>query len=121
MSRPNHSFNVNIEEPGSKTEGTNPEELFAAGYSACFNSALDYIKRAKNIRGNSIIKVRVSLYNQSKESVPDVVLGVEIEGFIANLPLSKVQELLDEAHQVCPYSRATRGNISVTVQAVPEI
>lgn len=118
---PNHSFKVNIEEPGSKTDGTNPEQLFAAGYSACFNSALDYIKRVKNINDNSIIKVRVSLYNQSKESVPDVVLGVEIEGFIANLPLSKVQELLDEAHQVCPYSRATRGNILVTVQAVPEI
>lgn len=42
---PNQSFKLNIEDPGSKNLGTNPEELFAAGYSACFNSALDYVKK----------------------------------------------------------------------------
>ena len=63
---PDKSFNLDIIAPGRKVEGaTNPEQLFAAGYSACFNSALDYIKKSKNIEGESTIEVTVSLYNLS--------------------------------------------------------
>ncbi|OIL29860.1 organic hydroperoxide resistance protein, partial [Oenococcus oeni] len=103
---PNHSFELNIEQPGSKVSGTNPEELFAAGYSACFNSALDYIKKSDGINGSSTVKVRVSLYNQSQNEIPDVVLGVEIKGVIEGISLDKAQALLNKAHETCPYSRA---------------
>ena len=80
---PDKSFNLDIVAPGRKVEGaTNPEQLFAAGYSACFNSALDYIKKSKNIEGESTIEVTVSLYNLSQNEIPDVVLGVDITGHI---------------------------------------
>ncbi|ABJ57684.1 Ohr family peroxiredoxin [Oenococcus oeni] len=118
---PNHSFELNIEQPGSKVSGTNPEELFAAGYSACFNSALDYIKKSDGINGSSTVKVRVSLYNQSQNEIPDVVLGVEIKGVIEGISLDKAQALLNKAHETCPYSRAVKGNIEVSVEAVDQI
>lgn len=58
------------------------------------------------------------MYNVSTGPVPDVVLGVDIEGHIEDLPLDQAQTLLEEAHKVCPYSRAVSGNIEVTVKAV---
>lgn len=118
---PNHSFKLNIEDPGSKNLGTNPEELFAAGYSACFNSALDYVKKKNEINVESVIKVRASLYNHSDSLVPDVTLGVDIEGWIKDTSIIETQRMLEEAHQACPYSRAIRGNIPVTITAVEQI
>lgn len=115
---PDHTFALNILPPGSKEEGaTNPEQLFAAGYSACFNSALSYIKEQAGFEGESTIEVTVSLYNLSQTELPDVQLGVEITGHIANATIEETMELLQEAHEVCPYSRATKGNIKVEIKA----
>lgn len=116
---PDNSFEMTIVAPGHKVAGaTNPEQLFAAGYSACFNSALDYVKKQAQVDGESTIEVTVSLYNLSQTALPDVQLGVEIEGHIEEITLEKSQELLEIAHQTCPYSRATRGNIEVSVKAI---
>ena len=105
--------------PGKKAEGaTNPEQLFAAGYSACFNSALDYVKQHKGVTGASTISASVSLYNVSQSDLPDVQLGIEIEGHIEGLEITETQELLELAHQTCPYSKAVKGNCDVTVKAV---
>lgn len=113
---PDHSFELNIAAPGKRVEdSTNPEQLFAAGFSACFNSALDLIKTQKNIDGASTISAQVSLYAESEMSF---VLGVEIEGSVEGLSIEETQELLEAAHKVCPYSKATAGNIEVTLTAV---
>lgn len=113
---PDHSFELNIAAPGKRVkDAINPEQLFAAGFSACFNSALDLIKTQKNIDGASTISAQVSLYAESEMSF---VLGVEIEGSVEGLSIEETQELLEAAHKVCPYSKATAGNIEVTLTAV---
>ncbi|MGM9903485.1 organic hydroperoxide resistance protein OhrA [Enterococcus sp. 10A9_DIV0425] len=113
---PDNSFKLNIAAPGKRVENaTNPEQLFAAGYSACFNSALELIKGQKNIDGASTISAQVSLYSDGEASF---TLGVEIEGHVEGLSLDETQELLEAAHKVCPYSKATAGNIEVTLKAV---
>lgn len=115
---PDHSFELSIAAPGKRVENaTNPEQLFAAGFSACFNSALELVKQSKGIDGASTVSAQVSLYAENESSF---VLGVEIEGFIEGLSLDETQELLEIAHTVCPYSKATVGNIEVTVKAVSE-
>lgn len=115
---PDHSFELSIAAPGKRVENaTNPEQLFAAGFSACFNSALELVKQRKGIDGASTVSAQVSLYAENENSF---VLGVEIEGFVEGLSLDETQELLEIAHTVCPYSKATAGNIEVTVKAVSE-
>lgn len=111
-----NSFSVNIAPPGSNVlDATNPEQLFAAGYSACFNSALDILKRQKKITGESTVKATVHLM----EKAPfDYVLSVELEGHIEGLSEQETLELLEQTHTVCPYSKATQGNIEVTIKAV---
>lgn len=115
---PDHSFELSIAAPGKRVENaTNPEQLFAAGFSACFNSALELVKQRKGIDGASTVSAQVSLYAENESSF---VLGVDIEGFVEGLSLDETQELLEIAHTVCPYSKATAGNIEVTVKAVSE-
>ncbi|MCT6925848.1 Ohr family peroxiredoxin [Metasolibacillus sp.] len=110
------SLSLKIAPPGSKLENvTNPEQLFAAGYSACFNSALDLIKRQQKMKNVSTIKATVKLMEQAPF---DYVLAVEIEGHIEGLPLEEAQQLLELTHTVCPYSKATMGNINVSIKAV---
>ena len=110
---PDHSFELNITAPGKRVENaTNPEQLFAAGFSA-----LELVKSNKGIDGASTVSAQVTLYAESESSF---VLGVEIEGQIEGLSTEETQELLEIAHTVCPYSKATAGNIEVTVKAVSE-
>ena len=113
---PDGTFSLKVAPPGSKTEkATNPEQLFAAGFSACFNGALGVVLSREKIKAQSIISATVSL---NEKAAFDYVIGVIIEGHIEGLDKEKTQELLEKAHQVCPYSKATRGNIEVTVKAV---
>jgi Ohr subfamily peroxiredoxin len=93
----------------------NPETLFAAGYAACFQSAL--INRAKTQgidASDSTVTAEVSL-GQSEDG--GAGLAVAITAAIPGLDSEKTQELVELAHQYCPYSKATRGNINVTVSA----
>jgi peroxiredoxin, Ohr subfamily len=116
---PDRSLEMKIVPPGKRVEGaTNPEQLFAAGFAACFNSALDYVKQSQGVTGASTIETTVSLFNQSTSELPDVVLAVEIEGHIEGVSLEQSQALLEIAHKTCPYSRATAGNIELTVKAI---
>lgn len=110
------SLSLKIAPPGSKLDNvTNPEQLFAAGYSACFNSALDLIKRQKKLKYASTVQVTVKLMEQATF---DYVLAVDIEGHIEGVELEEAQQLLELTHTVCPYSKATMGNIKVTIKAV---
>ncbi|WP_333618967.1 organic hydroperoxide resistance protein [Dietzia sp.] len=93
-------------------EGTNPEQLFAAGYSACFHSALLAVaKQAGKDLGDSTVGAQVSL----GRGEGGFDLAVTLEVVIPTLGHDEAQELADKAHQMCPYSRATRGNIPVEV------
>lgn len=109
------TFDVKISRPGSGEEGTNPEQLFAAGFSACFNSALSLVLQREKIPGASTVAATVTLYE--KEPF-DYLIGAEIEGHVEGLSKEETQKMLEKAHQVCPYSKATRGNIEVTLKAV---
>ncbi len=117
VSSPDGKLKMKVAMPGTAgaEDATNPEQLFAAGYSACFNSALELVMKREKINTPAVISVIVSLYEKAEF---DFVIGVEIEGHIDGLPLEKTEELLEKAHQVCPYSKATRGNIEVALSAV---
>jgi Ohr subfamily peroxiredoxin len=100
-------------EMGGSGAGTNPEQLFAAGYSACFQSALSGVARSRkiDIKGTTMTaKVGIGKIDGGSS------YGLEVE-LVASFPESVdravAQELLETAHQVCPYSNATRGNIKV--------
>jgi len=112
------SYEVNIVPPGSKREGTNPEELFALGYSACYHSALDAVKSQENVDNKSIVRTTVTLNQVPKET--DFRLGVVIEVGFEGLEDGKAQELADKANEVCPYSRAVKnGELDLEVKVVP--
>lgn len=100
-------------EMGGSGNGANPEELFAAGYAACFHSALIGVARAQKIAiDESTVGGRVHIGPNGEGGFQ---LAVLLEVVIPGVEHSKAQELADAAHQVCPYSNATRGNIEVTI------
>lgn len=92
---------------------TNPEQLFAAGYAACFGGALSAVAAAKKIKFASIPEVTVHA-TIGKEGA-GFSLAVDIFVHIADMETAEVQALTEAAHQVCPYSKATRGNIPVNI------
>ena len=100
-------------ELGGDGNGTNPEQLFAAGYSACFHSALRIVaRRAKVDPGDSTVSAEVGIGPDGDAFGLVVTLIISIPG----LDRERTRELAEAAHQVCPYSRATRGNISVELR-----
>ncbi len=102
-------------EIGGEGGKTNPEQLFAAGYAACFGGALGSAAGKVSLR-DSEIKVKIHLGNYGPDSFG---LAVDIEVKIPQAAsLEEAQKLADAAHQACPYSKATRGNIEVNVKAV---
>jgi len=104
---------------GPGTNLPNPEEFFASGYAACFHSALQGVARQQKADlGESAVGVRVSMGRYDDR--PGYGLAVDIEVSIPAQPRDKAQELAEAAHQVCPYSNATRGNVPVTVTVVED-
>ena len=96
---------------GPGGEGTNPEQLFAAGYSACYESALGFVARRDKVALKDVsITAQVTL-NKTGESQFD--LTVELHGSFPGLDKAQATKLMEAAHQICPYSRATRGNVPV--------
>ncbi|MDF2693787.1 MAG: Organic hydroperoxide resistance protein [Labilithrix sp.] len=98
---------------GSGVGGTNPEQLFAAGYAACFGSAVAHVARAQKIKPGPVsITAKVSIGQVGQ----GFGLAVELLASIPELPRDQATALLEAAHQVCPYSNATRGNIVVDIR-----
>ncbi|WP_163528389.1 organic hydroperoxide resistance protein [Halobacillus ihumii] len=109
-------IDLNLVQPGSGDEkGSNPEQLFAAGYSACFDGALNLVASKKKKDIDSEITADVSLLKDESDGgfKVGVVLNVSLKG----VSQEEAEELVEEAHQVCPYSKATRGNIDVELNA----
>ncbi|MEU6475399.1 organic hydroperoxide resistance protein [Streptomyces sp. NPDC047017] len=99
-------------EMGGTGTGTNPEQLFAAGYSACFQGALGVVARQEgaDISGSTVTaKVGIG------KNEDGFGIIVEISADIPNVDAATAKSLVEKAHQVCPYSKATRGNITVTL------
>jgi osmotically inducible protein OsmC len=98
-------------EMGGSGDGTNPEQLFAIGYAACFHSALRLVGReAKADVSDSAVGARVSIGQIDNGGFG---LAVELEITLPNVDHETAQSLTEKAHQVCPYSNATRGNVDV--------
>ncbi|SUE16737.1 organic hydroperoxide resistance protein [Rhodococcus gordoniae] len=105
-------------EMGGSGKGTNPEQLFAAGYAACFHSALQMIARQEKADvGDSAVGARVGI---GPTDAGGFGLAVTLEVTLPNLSREKALELTEKAHQVCPYSNATRGNIDVTLEVTDD-
>jgi osmotically inducible protein OsmC len=98
---------------GSGAPGTNPEQLFAAGYAACFGSAFAHVARTQKLTTGPItITAHVTIGPVGQA----YGLAVELVAAVPELPREQAEALLRAAHQVCPYSNATRGNIAVDVR-----
>jgi lipoyl-dependent peroxiredoxin len=96
---------------GSGAEGsTNPEQLFAAGYAACFDSALNLVARQEKKKIESKVAAEVSL---GKDTDGGFKLGVVLTVAVKGVELDEAKQLVEKAHGVCPYSKATSGNIDV--------
>ncbi|MFC8344299.1 MULTISPECIES: organic hydroperoxide resistance protein [unclassified Streptomyces] len=98
-------------EMGGNGQGTNPEQLFAAGYAACFGSALGLVGRqAKVDVSDAAVTAEVGIGKQGEGFALQVTLRVELPDSVDE---ATGRKLVETAHQVCPYSNATRGNIEV--------
>ena len=98
-------------ELGGNGDGTNPEQLFAVGYAACFHSALRLVARQDKVDvSDSAVGARVSIGQLDNGGFG---LAVELEITLPNVDAETAREVTEKAHQVCPYSNATRGNIDV--------
>jgi osmotically inducible protein OsmC len=112
-------LNLEVRAPkelGGVGGATNPEQLFAAGYAACFESALNLVTRMKKIK---VEKTEVTAHvTLGKDDDGGYELGVKMDVSVVGVELDVAKELVEAAHQVCPYSRATRGNINVELNHV---
>ena len=115
---PDHHLAAKLSVPqeigGDGGPGTNPEQLFAAGYAACFQGALGVVARRQKIElsEESTITARVGL----QKSGLAFALDVELEGRFPGLTREQGEALMHAAHEVCPYSVATRGNVDVRLR-----
>jgi len=109
-------LDVTLSSPGTSGTGTNPEQLFAAGYSACFIGAMKAVAGKMKVRlpADLAIDAEVDL-----GPIPNAYgIAARLNVSLPGMERAAAQALVDAAHQVCPYSNATRGNIDVTITVV---
>jgi Ohr subfamily peroxiredoxin len=102
-------------EMGGKKPGVNPEQLFAAGYSACFGSAVQHVIRVRKLN-IPLPDIRLTVGIDKDES-GGYFLSAKIIGIFRGIDQSDADDIVNEAHMICPYSKATRGNIEVELSA----
>ncbi|QDU28542.1 Organic hydroperoxide resistance protein OhrB [Anatilimnocola aggregata] len=109
-------LDIKLSSPGMAGTGTNPEQLFAAGWSACFMSAMMLVagKMNRKLPADAAIDAEVDLGLCGDEFLLRARLNISLPG----LERETAQAVVDGAHQICPYSRATRGNIDVSINLV---
>jgi Ohr subfamily peroxiredoxin len=103
-------------EMGGSGEGTNPEELFSAGYAACFLGALRLVAGKAKVKLDDAAGITARI-GFGKDSDGGYGLTADLVGYLPGLEQRVADDLMHQAHQVCPYSKATRGNIDVTLAA----
>jgi Ohr subfamily peroxiredoxin len=109
-------LDIKLSSPGTSGTGTNPEQLFAAGWSACFEGAMGIAARKMRITmpADAAIDAEVDLCSNDGGYFLQARLNVSLPG----LDREVAQALVDAAHQTCPYSKATRGNIDVVITLI---
>lgn len=109
-------LDIRLSPPGGAGIGTNPEQLFAAGWSACFEGAMEIAARKRQIvlPSKCAIDAEIDLVLDEGAYALRARLGVSLP----SLDRDVARDLIDEAHQTCPYSKAVRGNIDVTVDLI---
>jgi lipoyl-dependent peroxiredoxin len=107
---------VKLDRPGAPGNGTNPEQLFAVGWSACFEGALAHVAAQRKLRlpPETAIDAEVDLRQGDTGFSLAARLNVSIPGIDREI----ARELVEAAHQTCPYSKATRGNIDVELNLI---
>jgi len=112
------ALDVKLSPPGSGKPGANPEQLFGIGYSACFIGAMQITAAAMQIKlpADTAIDASVSLGRTDNDSAYGLAVALAVS--LPGLDRLQAQQLIDGAHQACPYSHATRGNIEVTITLV---
>jgi osmotically inducible protein OsmC len=103
-------------EAGGSGEGVNPELLFSAGFSACFLGALRLVARNDDVKLDDATGVTAQI-GFGKDSEGGFGLTAHLIGYLPGLKQGVADDLMNKAHQVCPYSKATRGNIDVSLSA----
>jgi len=109
-------LDIELSVPGKPGNGTNPEQLFAAGWSACFEGAIGLVAQKMKVAlpAEMAIDAEVDLCTDGKGFLLQARLNVSLPGLAREV----AQALVDAAHQTCPYSKATRGNIKVEINLV---
>lgn len=109
-------LDIKLSSPGSGGTGTNPEQLFAAGWSACFEGAMGISARKRRITlpEDTAIDAEVDLCVEKGEYFLRARLNISIPG----MDRETAQEIVNDAHQTCPYSKAIRGNVEVEINLV---
>ncbi len=97
-------------------QSTNPEQLFAAGYAACFDSALQLVASKEHVKFSSEVTANVSLLKDEADQGFKLAVTLQVKG--EDIDKVELQKLVEKAHHVCPYSKATRGNIDVTLEVL---
>ena len=109
-------LDVAISSPSSARLGTNPEQLFAAGWSACFESAIMGVAHKMKIAVPDRLAIDADVALHQTEG--GYFLSARLDVSLPGMERGVAQTLVDEAHQMCPYSKATRGNIDVAINVV---
>lgn len=103
-----------LSRPAANGTGTNPEQLFASGYSACFGSAISHVAQQHKVDvGQVKVQAEISLL----QGDDGFALGAVLDVTLPNVDTATAQKIVQAAHQICPYSKATRGNINVVLKA----
>jgi Ohr subfamily peroxiredoxin len=100
---------------GGSGEGTDPEQLFSAGYAGCFLSALRLVAGKAKVKLDDATTVTVQIGIGTDPSDGGFGLTAKIVGYLPGLDQSAASDLVEAAHEVCPYSKATRGNVDVDI------
>lgn len=120
---PDNTFVQNLATPkemgGQGGNDTNPEQLFTAGYSACFNSALSLILSQNKVNdANPEVEITIELIKDETDN--GFKLAADIKVTLENISQEDAEKYVEQAHQFCPYSKATRGNIDVQLEVTAQ-
>jgi lipoyl-dependent peroxiredoxin len=108
-------LDIRLSTPGSDRIGTNPEQLFASGWSACIGSAIALVARR---RGIALPEVTIEAEVDLNLADDGDFFSARFKVHIVGVERDTAQRLIDEVHELCPYSKATRGNIDVAIKLV---
>lgn len=112
------ALDIKLSPPGSGKPGSNPEQLFGVGYSACFMGAMQIVAAAQKIKlpADTAVDASVSLGRTQNDTAYGLAVALAVS--LPGLDRALAQQIVDGAHQACPYSHATRGNIDVLITVV---